>query len=290
MGMNGVIYKSLGGFYYVKGEDGALHECKPRGLFRKTGVKPVAGDRVCLETEADTLYINEVLPRKNVFVRPPVANVDQFFILASTVQPAPSFFVIDKLAAVAIENEAQPVLIITKTDLADAAPLLEAYRASGIPLHVANAESGEGVAAMCELLPGRLSVFCGNSGVGKSTLLNRLLPAAARETGAISHKLGRGRHTTREVELFEVGGGLVADTPGFASFDVQRAAPILKENLQFDFPEIRARMEGCKFTGCSHLAEQGCAVRAALQAGEIAQSRYDSYTALYNEAKEGERY
>lgn len=288
-GVEGVIYKGVGGFYYVQGQNGVLYECRARGIFRNRGIKPVPGDRVTLLTEAGTVYIEEILPRKNVFVRPPVANVDVFFVLASTVQPAPSYFVIDKLTAVALENEAQPVIVVTKADLAAPDELLEVYAGSGIPIFVASGE-GLNLDKIRGWVAGRLCIFCGNSGVGKSTLLNALLPAALRETGAISLKLGRGRHTTREVEIFEVGGGLLADTPGFASFDVQRASPIIKENLQFDFPEIESRMAQCRYTGCSHVAEDGCAVREAVAAGQMAQSRYESYVALYEGAKQAQQY
>lgn len=288
--MTGIVYKSIGGFYYVKTADGALVECKPRGIFRKTGQKPVAGDHVVLAEENGTVTLDEILPRKNVFVRPPVANVDQFVVVASTAQPSANFLVIDKLCAIAIDNNAAPLLVVTKTDLAPAASFAKAYAQSGIPFLAVNAETGEGIAALRQHLAGKFSVLCGNSGVGKSTLMNVLLPGLARETAEISQKLGRGRHTTREVEVFEFDGGLLADTPGFASLDLQRAAPIAKENLQFAFPEIEKAMQGCRFTGCAHIAEQGCAVRQAVEKGEISQSRYQSYATLYQQAKEQEKY
>lgn len=278
------IVKGIGGFYYVKTGD-TVTECKARGIFRKKRITPVAGDAVRLETDGGAPVIAEILPRKNVFVRPPVANVDQFFLVVSTVQPVPSTLVIDKLSAMAVDRGAQPVLLITKTDLHDAQELSACYAHAGFPVFPVNAATGEGMDRVRALLPGRLSVFCGNSGVGKSTLLGALLPHCNLETGEISQKLGRGRHTTREVTVYECGGGLVADTPGFASLDMDRAAYIPKENLQFAFPEIACRFGQCRFTGCSHIAEQGCAVRAALQAGEIDVSRYESYAALYKEAK-----
>lgn len=289
--MTGVIYKGIGGFYYVKTANGEMVECKPRGIFRKTGQKPVAGDKVVLGYEDTSVTIDEILPRSNVFVRPPVANVDQFVVVASTVEPVPSFLVIDKLMASALDNDAKAILIVTKTDLSTPDFFVEAYQNSGIPLLVVNAETGEGLEELRGYLTDKLSVLCGNSGVGKSTLLNALLPELERETAEISQKLGRGRHTTREVEIFDLPeGGQIADTPGFASLDLQRTAPIFKENLQFAFPEIEKQMQQCKFTGCAHIAEQGCAVRQAVEAGEISQSRYASYTALYQEAKEGEKY
>lgn len=282
------IIKGIGGFYYVKTADGVV-ECRAKGIFRKRGITPVAGDRVRLEHEAGTAVIAEVLPRKNVFVRPPVANVDQFFIVASTVQPAPSTLVIDKLSAIAVDRGAQPVLVITKGDLQDAGALMQCYRTAGFPVLCVNAATGEGLASLCAMLAGKLSVFSGNSGVGKSTLLGALMPGQTLATGEISQKLGRGRHTTREVTLYEAHGGLVADTPGFASLDMARAAAIPKENLELAFPDIARLFGQCRFTGCSHLTEVGCAVREAVQKGEISRTRYESYAALYEEAKEQEK-
>ncbi len=287
--MNGIIHKGIGGFYYVQcGNE--LIECKPRGLFRKQGIKPVAGDAVELATEAGTYYIETVLPRKNVFIRPPVANVDQFFIVVSTVEPVPSFYVIDKLTAVALEQDVNPIVLITKLDMSSAQPIIEAYANSGIQVLQVSAADEESMGQIRQMLAGKLSVFTGNSGVGKSTLLNALLPEAQREVGEISQKLGRGRHTTREVELIEVADGLLADTPGFASFDLQRVAPIEAENLQFVFPEVKRYISECRYTGCSHTVEAGCAVRAALESGAISKSRYQSYVALYEEAKAANKY
>ena len=277
------ITKGIGGFYYVKTPDGIV-ECKARGIFRKRGITPVAGDNVALS--ADGTMIDEILPRKNVFIRPPIANLDILFIVTSTTQPVPSTLVLDELAAAAIYKDVQPVLVVTKSDLAAADMLRTAYTGSGIPLIQLNYETGEGLDEIRGYIQGHLCAFCGNSGVGKSTLLNTLAPELKRETGSISQKLGRGRHTTREVEIFEICGGRLADTPGFASLEMERAAYIPKENLQFAFPEVERYFGQCKFTGCSHTVEKGCAVRAALEAGEIDKTRYESYVTLYNEAKE----
>lgn len=278
------IVRGVGGFYYVRTENGIV-ECRARGIFRKRRLTPVAGDAVRLDTEGGAPVIAEILPRRNVFVRPPVANVDLFFIVASTVQPSPATLVIDRLSAVAVDRGAQPVLLITKCDLADPAPLAACYAHTGFPVLCVNAATGEGLDAVRALLPEKCGVFCGNSGVGKSTLLGALLPEQRLETGEISRKLGRGRHTTREVTLYECCGGLVADTPGFASIDMERAAYIPRENLQFAFPEMARYFGQCRFTGCSHTAETGCAVRAALAQGAIDATRYESYLALYDEAK-----
>lgn len=281
----GYIVKGIGGFYYVKTAEELL-ECKAKGIFRKRGVTPVAGDQVLVENEAGGNVIAEILPRKNVFVRPPVANLDVLFIVASTTQPVPSTLVLDKLAAIAVDKDVQPVLVFTKSDLSSAEWLRQSYKASTLPLIVADYATGEGLEQVKDWIHGRLCAFCGNSGVGKSTLLNALLPQLSQQTGSISQKLGRGRHTTREVEIFEAFGGLVADTPGFASLDTGRACYIPKENLQYAFPEFAPYLGQCQFTGCAHRGEKNCAVTAALERGEISSTRYQSYAAMYDEVKD----
>ena len=283
------ITKGIGGFYYVRTDDGIV-ECRARGIFRKRGITPVAGDNVNLS--ADRTTIDEILPRKNVFIRPPVANLDVLFIVASTTQPVPSTRILDELTAAAVYQDVQPVLVFTKSDLAAADQLMDAYAKSTIPVVCLHYETGEGLEELRGYIKGHLCAFCGNSGVGKSTLLNALDPALQRATGDISQKLGRGRHTTREVEIFESCGGRIADTPGFASLEAQKLCRIPKDSLQHAFPEFAPYFGQCRFTGCSHRTETGCAVREALRRGEIAQSRYDSYLAMYEEAsqrKEWER-
>ena len=281
--MTNYITKGIGGFYYVKTETGIV-ECRARGIFRKRGITPVAGDQVVLS--ADRTTIDEILPRKNVFIRPPVANLDVLFIVASTTQPVPSTLILDELTAAAVYKDVQPVIVITKADLAAADALEKAYADSTIPLIRLDYDTGEGLDQIRARIAGNLCAFCGNSGVGKSTLLNALLPAAARETSAISQKLGRGRHTTREVTIFEAYGGRIADTPGFASLEANRAGFIPKENLEHAFPEFGPYLGQCQFTGCSHRSEKGCAVRAALAEGKLSQTRYDSYCAMYDEVKD----
>ena len=275
------ITKGIGGFYYVKTTDGIV-ECKARGIFRKRGITPVAGDNVTLSD--DGTMIDEILPRKNVFIRPPIANLDILFIVTSTTQPVPSTLVLDQLAAAAIYKDVQPVLVVTKSDLAAADMLRTAYAGSGIPLVQLNYETGEGLDEVKGYIEGHLCAFCGNSGVGKSTLLNTLAPALHRETGQISQKLGRGRHTTREVEIFEICGGRLADTPGFASLEAQKLCRIPKDDLQHTFPEFGPYFGQCRFTGCSHRSETGYAVREAVEAGTISKTRYASYLAMYEEA------
>lgn len=287
--MTNYITKGIGGFYYVKTDDGIV-ECRARGIFRKRGIAPVAGDQVVLSGDRTT--IDEILPRKNVFVRPPVANLDVLFIIASTTQPVPSTLILDELTAVAVYKNVQPVIVITKADLAAADTLKKAYQNSTIPLICLDYATGEGLDEIRTHIAGHLCAFCGNSGVGKSTLLNKLASQLERQTGSISQKLGRGRHTTREVEIFEVCDGLLADTPGFASLDANKICRIPPEDLQHAFPEFEPYFGQCRFTGCSHRSEKDCAVRAALEEGKLSATRYQSYLTMYEEAsqlKEWER-
>ena len=260
-------------------------ECKPRGIFRKQKITPVAGDEVTLETENGAAVIAEIAPRKNVFVRPPMANLDVLFLVASTTQPTPSTLVLDKLAAIAVDKGVQPVIVCTKGDLAEAESCVRPMknRPAVHPHRLRDrrrAGRGEAVdqrQAVCVLRQLRR---------GKIHPLNHLLPEAERETSAISQKLGRGRHTTREVTIFEAFGGRIADTPGFASLEANRAGFIPKENLEHAFPEFGPYLGQCQFTGCSHRSEKGCAVRAALAEGRLSQTRYDSYCAMYEEVKD----
>ncbi len=281
----GRVYMGVGGFYEVVLDTGARVSCKPRGLLRKQGVKPLAGDRVALTKDDDTYILASVLPRTSVLVRPPVANAEQLLVVASTAQPQTSTLVIDKLCVLALSAGIEPVLVFTKTDLCPAHALAAVYANSGIECMEANAATGQGLAALAARMAGRLSVLCGNSGAGKTTLLNALVPGLARETGPISQKLGRGRHTTREVALFELCGGLLADTPGFASLELSAVAPVLAGNLQLYYPEIKRLIGQCKFSGCTHVSEKGCAVLRAVDDGEISRQRHANYVALYQQAK-----
>lgn len=278
--MRGYIVKGIGGFYYVKTTDGIV-ECKAKGIFRKRGMSPLAGDEVEIDQNC---VIAEIFPRKNSFIRPPIANLDVLFLVASTTQPVPSTLVLDRLTAIAVSKDVEPIIVITKTDLADCDKLVESYSKTPIPVIRVDYETGTGLEEIKVKINGRLAAFCGNSGVGKSTLLNTLVPELNRETGDISQKLNRGRHTTREVEIFEAFGGRIADTPGFASLDLERVGTIDKEELQHCFPEFEPYFGTCKFTGCSHRSELGCKVREALEQGRIAKSRYTSYLTMYEEA------
>ncbi len=287
MELTGLIRKGIGGFYYVEAAD-ALYTCTARGRFRKEHVSPSAGDKVRFSLGEDgTGAIEEILPRKNFLVRPPVANLDRLFVVSSVREPFPDALVIDKTIAAAEMRDIEPVVVFTKTDLKGCAELKSAYDTAGIPCVVASSVTGEGVEEVRALLAGKVSAFTGNSGVGKSTLLNALFPELQLKTGEISQKLGRGRHTTREVELYKFGpDSYVADTPGFSTFDAERYQLTDKEQLAWAFREFRPYLGECMFTSCSHTCEKGCAVLSALKEGKIAQSRFDSYIAMYQEIKD----
>ena len=280
----GVIIKALSGFYYVAAGDTVL-ECRARGKFRKTGESPLVGDRVLISTEAGKGTVQSILPRKNRFLRPAVANIDVLVILASRSIPVTEPFLIDRMTVLALRQGVEPVICVNKTDLEDPAPLAEIYRAAGFPVVCTSAETGEGVEELWELIAGKTVAFTGNSGVGKSAILQRLCPALSLETGEVSQKLGRGRHTTRHVELYPLGKGtFAADTPGFSSFDLELMETIPKEELESLFPDFRPYLGSCRFQDCSHRKEPDCPVRAAVSAGKIQPTRYQSYLRLYEAA------
>ncbi len=283
----GILLKGIGGFYYVEAA-GAIYECKARGAFRKHGIRPMAGDQVRISIpENQSCSIEEILPRKNALIRPPVANMDQIFIVASVCHPLPNPLVIDKMIAVAEDKGIEPIVVLSKADLGDWSPWQALYEASGIRFVAVSAVTGQGVAEIQELLRGKLSAFTGNSGVGKSTLLNGLEEGYALETGEISQKLGRGRHTTRQVELLKLsGGGYVADTPGFSTVDIERYDMVKKDHLQYSFREFAPYLGQCKFPSCAHVCEKGCAVLEAVEQGRIPASRHQSYAAMYHEVKD----
>ncbi len=284
--ITGRIVKGIGGFYYVEAA-GIIYECKARGIFRKKDVTPLVGDWVqILLSEDGTGTISEIMPRKNQLIRPPIANLDQLFLVVSICDPAPSTLVIDKMIAAAEDQGIEPVLVVSKTDLLDAGWLQEIYEKAGIPFYALSSVTGEGIDKIRPLLKGKITAFTGNTGAGKSSLLNRIDPSFGLETGEISQKLGRGRHTTRHVELLPVEGGYVADTPGFSFIQIERYNMVRKENLQFCFREFAPYLNTCQFVSCSHVKEKGCAVLEAVKKGEISVSRHESYVAMYNEVKD----
>ncbi len=278
--------KSIGGFYYVRCED-KEYECKARGSFRKKRSSPVAGDRVEISVpDEGYCAIEQILPRKNKLKRPALANIDALVIVCSTVDPQPNFTVIDKMTAAAVNNGMTPVLAVSKNDIKNGDEVCEIYRKSGIKVFQCSPDDKSETDALRDYLKGKVSAFTGNSGVGKSTLLNMLFPSLELATGQISEKLGRGRHTTRVVELFELDGCFVADTPGFSTVDLQRYEMIDKEQLQYCFPEFEKYLGQCQFTSCAHTCEKGCKILEAVQNGEIAESRHKSYVQMYNEVKD----
>lgn len=278
--------KSIGGFYYVRSGE-KEYECKARGSFRKRGSSPVVGDRVMITVPDDGYCaIEQILPRRNQLKRPALANIDALVIVCSTVDPQPNYTVIDKMTAAAVNHQMEPVIVVSKNDLKNGDELAEVYRQSGIRVYQCSPDSREETDDLLSFLRGKVSAFTGNSGVGKSTLLNRLFPQLELQTGDISEKLGRGRHTTRVVELFELDGCFVADTPGFSTVDLQRYEMIDKEQLQYCFPEFEQYLGQCQFTSCAHTCEKGCAVLVALEEGKIAPSRHRSYVQMYNEVKD----
>ena len=283
--LEGTIIKGIGGFYYIEVAD-AIYECKARGVFRKEKISPLPGDRVLFTVnDGAENTIDKILPRRNVFIRPPIANIDRLFVVTSICEPKPNTLVIDKLIAVAEKNNVEPVIVITKNDLGDSTELVNIYKKAGFITVVTSSETGEGADEIKNLIEGHVSAFAGNTGVGKSSLLNCIDSSLSLQTGEISDKLGRGRHTTRHIELFKVCGGYIADTPGFSSIDFQSVEKILKDELPFCFREFQDFLGTCKFSTCSHTNDKGCKIIEAVKSGVIPSSRHDNYVAMYNEVK-----
>ncbi|MFS0823656.1 ribosome small subunit-dependent GTPase A [Bacillus sp. 1P02SD] len=286
----GKIIKALSGFYYVQDENGELIQCRGRGVFRKNKVTPLVGDHVLFQAENSTDgYILEVLERKNELVRPPIANVDQAILVFSAIKPDFSPLLLDRFLVLVESNDIEPIICISKTDLISDEAVQEIkeyarnYREIGYHVLLTSTKEKEGLDQLLPLLENRISVFAGQSGVGKSSLLNSLRPDLELETNEISMSLGRGKHTTRHVELIEIGNGLVADTPGFSSLEF---LTIEAEELAYCFPEIYEVGANCKFRGCTHISEPKCAVRQSVEDGSIEQFRYNHYVSFYEEIKE----
>ena len=284
MNLKGIITKGIGGFYYVEVAN-AIYECKARGIFRKNKISPLVGDivEISINENAENT-IDTILERKNSLIRPPVSNIDNLLIVVSTTDPKPNFYVIDKLIAIAEHKNIEPYIIISKTDLSSYAEIVDNYKDAGINLIVLDNEDSYN--KIKEIMKDKISAFTGNSGVGKTTLLNKLDNTLNLSTGAISDKLGRGRHTTRQAQLFRVCGGYVIDTPGFSSLDFEKVEIIKKDELPYCFREFKEFLGTCKFTSCSHVNDKGCSICEAVKDGKISQSRHNSYIQMYNQAKE----
>lgn len=287
MNINGIIIKGIGGFYYVEAADGIVYECKARGVFRKEKITPLAGDRVEITVESNNKNsIDKILERRNFFKRPPIANIDTLVIVSSVCDPRPNLLIIDRLTAVASYKNVEPIIVFTKDDLQSANEFVKIYTNAGFKTFAVSNETGEGIEKVKSIIDGGVTVFTGNSGVGKSSLINRMYPDFCLETGEISRKLGRGRHTTRHVELFKVGSGYIADTPGFSSLDFETNDLIKKDELAFCFPDFTDYIGSCRFSTCAHVNDKGCSLVEAVKNGDVERTRHESYGTMYNEVKD----
>lgn len=283
----GIIIKALSGFYYVSA-DGVTYECKARGSFRKSGVSPLVGDYVEFETVGEkTGIVDKIMPRKNSAYRPPVANIDKLFIVSSFTSPQPNTSIIDKMTVIAEYNGIEPIIVFNKCDMGDFSKFRDIYIKSGFKTYVVSALDGTGYDELIAEMKDCVSAFTGNSGVGKSSILNRIFGEDKIATGAVSEKLGRGRHTTRHTELYSLPfGGFVADTPGFSSLELDNNNYDLKENLSYNFRDFEPFLGECKFTSCTHTKEAGCGILNAVKNGKIEATRHKSYTELFEEMKD----
>ena len=285
--MEGCILKGIGGFYYVETSEG-IFECKAKGKFRKERIVPLAGDRVEITLrDSQENTIDSIFERKNKLVRPPVANIDKLMIIVSVASPMPNTLIIDKLTVIAERADIEPVIVITKSDLEEekAQELYDIYSSTGYRTYLFSSRDKRNLDEIRAEFKGCLTALTGNSGAGKSTLLNSVDPELNLPTGEISNKLGRGRHTTRQAEIFHVAGGLVIDSAGFSSIEFTGENLFLANELQYGFNEFNKFIPECKFNGCSHINTKNCAVIQAVENGTISKSRYDSYVAMYDELK-----
>ena len=292
--MQGKIIKGIAGFYYVYGEDEVLYECKAKGIFRKDNQKPLVGDNVeitILDQQEQTGNLIRILPRKNSLIRPAVANVDQAFVIFALENPKPNFMLLDRFLIMMEQAEVPAVICFNKKDLAseeETRTLCETYRNCGYQVILPSALEKEGRDEIHRILKGKTTVVAGPSGVGKSSLTNLLQGEVQMETGEISRKLKRGRHTTRHSQVIPVGEDtFLMDTPGFSSLYLMNME---EQDLKNYFPEFRKYEDTCRFQGCRHIHEPGCRVKEALENGEISRLRYEDYLSLYEELKEKRRY
>lgn len=285
--MDGLLLKAVGGLYIVE-TAGNVFECKARGIFRKQNISPCAGDRVVLsDIDGSTAVIDKILPRKNSIIRPPLANLDCMIFVISTCEPAPNLTLLDKFLAIAEYKGIKSIIAVTKIDLLKNKSLVDIYKNSGAEFMEIDYSDSASYMELCDMLAGKVSAFTGNTGVGKSTLLNHIAPELEIRTGEVSKKLGRGRHTTRTVELYKLdNGGYIADTPGFSTFETQKYDIIRKDELAGCFPEFRVYEGKCRFPDCAHIKEKDCAVLDAVKNGHIPESRHNSYAEMYEEAKQ----
>ncbi len=286
--VTGIITKVVGGVYYTDFLDNSQSsvKCAARGIFRNKGISPAAGDMVKIKLSENTEpLISEICERKNYLSRPPLANLDRLFLVNSTVEPKVNRLILDKLIAVADSKGIEPVVVFTKIDLEKTGDFPEIYRNIGIKVCAVDNITGEGADEVRKLIGSGISAFVGNSGVGKSSLLNTLFPELNLKTNEISKKLGRGKHTTRQVELFRIGNGYIADTPGFSTVEVGFYCDIPKDEIDEAFREFREIAPQCRFSDCRHIKETGCAVIEAVKSGEISRERYESYLKIFDECK-----
>lgn len=286
MKKEGLIIKLLGGIYFVEASD-IVYECKAKGVFRNRNLSPVCGDRVEIQiTDGETPVISKVFDRKSLIIRPQLANLDYLVLVNSVCEPSPNLLLIDKFIAIAEYKGIEPVVVFTKTDKKSEDDLVSIYKNVGINVFAVDNTTGRGSEGLKEMLAGKLSAFTGNTGVGKSSLLNNIFPDLNLDTGEISKKLGRGKHTTRHVELFKLSdGGYVADTPGFSSFDTNKYDIIFKDELASCFREFSGFIGKCKFQDCNHVSEPGCEIIRAVDDGIISKSRHENYVKMFEEAK-----
>lgn len=281
--MRGVIISACGSLFRVAA-DNCVYSCSARGILRAKNISPYCGDNVEIEQSAGEYVIKSILPRKNEIIRPPLANLDSIVFVCSVTDPPPNLVNLDKFTAVAVYKNISPIIVFTKCDLSDPEPYSRIYR-DIFPTFCVNNLSGDGARLLEPVLKDKFSALCGNSGVGKSSLINNILPDAAAVTGEISKKLGRGKNTTRRTDIYPLPyGGYIADTPGFAAFSTERYDVIFKEDLAGCFPEFSEYIGGCRYNDCSHRSEQGCAVLEAMNNGNIDPSRHRSYVEMYREA------